>query len=255
MRSLRTVSVLVGPAKHHLVHLQKISKAHPMVEAALERKQRDTKKKKEKGGARRNDTSILKNFIMSRKECSKGHSGKHHTRPCLCPPLLTLPPLVPSPPTQLAFGEFIRTFTLSAGPTLPIVQPGAPLPLGNPTVPPVGVNQVENGTQVGVLVPRGTYLVSWTLRIDVGAQVSLQVNGVVPTDSAGYQVGTSVVQPDQGVVYPVQRQLLVRATQANNNLISLVNTGTTLFGLSPIPNSQIGATSLITQFRVQQLST
>src|SRR6187402_1467767 len=67
------------------------------------------------------------------------------------------------------YGEFVRTFTFGSLPQPPIVQPGGSLVFPIPTVPPVGVTYVDEPKRVGLLVPRGTYLASWTLNPSEGA--------------------------------------------------------------------------------------
>jgi len=144
------------------------------------------------------------------------------------------------------YGEFIRTFT-SAGAPLPIVQPGGSLPFPMPTVPPVGVTYVDEPTRVGLLVPRGTYLMSWVLNPSEGASVTLLVNGLAPATAVGalrytQAVTTSVVSFE----YLVQAPL-------DQNLISLVNTGVNLISLNGIPNRTIGSSAILTQIRVQRI--
>jgi len=146
------------------------------------------------------------------------------------------------------YGEFIRTFTFAEAPRLPIVQPGGSLTFPMPTVPPVGVTYVEEPTRVGLLVPRGTYLMSWVLNPSEGASVTLLVNGLAPTTAVGalrytQALTTSVVRFE----YLVQAPL-------DQNLISLVNTGLNLISLNGIPNRTVGSTAILTQIRVQRIS-
>ena len=144
------------------------------------------------------------------------------------------------------YGEFIRTFTSARAP-LPIVQPGGSLPFPMPTVPPVGVTYVDEPTRVGLLVPRGTYLMSAVLNPSGGASLTLLVNGLAPTTPVGalrytQAVTTSVVSFE----YLVQAPL-------DQNLISLVNTGVNLISLNGIPNRTIGSSAILTQIRVQRI--
>ena len=144
------------------------------------------------------------------------------------------------------YGEFIRTFTFG-GSQLPIVQPGASLVFPLATVPPVGVTYVEEPTRVGLLVPRGTYLASWVLNPSESASVTLLVNGVAPTTGSSYPYTQALAA---GVV---RFEYLVEAP-LEENLISLVNSGSTLFALDQIPNTGVGDTSIITQIRVMRVS-
>jgi len=149
-------------------------------------------------------------------------------------------------PTSV-YGEFIRTFTFNPG--LPIVQPGASFVFPNPTVPPSGVQYIEKADQVGLKVPRGTYLVSWTLNPNEGASVSLLVNGIAPTS-----LGTPAFSYTQAIITSsLSNQYLVKAPLKKNNLISLVNSGTSLLTLNAIANTTIGPTSIITHIRVQRI--
>ncbi len=143
------------------------------------------------------------------------------------------------------YGEFIRPFTFEGGPQLPIVQPGGSLIFPVPTVPPAGVTYVEDSP--GLLVPRGTYRVAWVLNPSENASVTLLVNGVAPTT-----VGTAAPYTHAVASGVVNFEYLVRAP-LNENVISLVNTGSTLFTLNDIPNTKLGGTSIITQIRVLRL--
>jgi hypothetical protein len=149
----------------------------------------------------------------------------------------------------VVYGEFIRTFTFSS-PQLPIVQPGGNLIFPTATVPPMGVKYVEDAKQVGLLVPRGVYLVSWKLNPSAGAVVNLLVNGVPPVTSGNppFPYTESVTTGLLDASY------LIQAPLKKNNLISIVNGGTSLFTLQDIPNTHIGNTSILTQVRVQRLS-
>jgi hypothetical protein len=144
------------------------------------------------------------------------------------------------------FGEFINTFSFGSL-QLPIVQPGAPLIFPIQTVQSSGVIFVQNINGTGLVVPRGTYLVTITLNPSVGATVDLLVNGNKPLTSTAYPYAESVV------VGPVSSSFLVSAPLRRDNLISLVNGGTSLFTLGNIPNTTIGNVSIITQIRVQRL--
>lgn len=145
------------------------------------------------------------------------------------------------------YGEFIRTFTFDDSVvTLPIVQPGGSLIFPTPTVPPKGVVYVDEPGRVGLLVPKGTYLVSWRLNPGEGATVDLLVNGVLPL-AGSYPYTRAVTTTVLDVEY------LVEAPLKENNLISLVNGGSSLFTLNNLPNTTIGITSLLTQIRVQSI--
>lgn len=144
------------------------------------------------------------------------------------------------------YGEFIRTFTFSDLPQLPIVQPGGSLVFPIPTVRPRGVRYVEDNNQVGLIVPRGTYEISWTLNPGVGSTVNLLVNGNIPVTATGFPYTESITTDVLDVTYLVEAPL-------KHNLISLINGGSTLFTLGDIPNTKIGATSVITHVRVIRL--
>ena len=155
--------------------------------------------------------------------------------------------------SSIVFGEFIRTFTFSEQPQLPIVQPGGSLIFPIPTVLPSGVRYVENQNRVGLLVPRGTYLISWTLNPSIGSSVNLLVNGFNPV-TITTSTSSIIFQYAQSVTTEVlDAEYLVKAPLRNDNLISLVNGGTTLFTLGDIPNTRIGNTAIITHIRVQRL--
>lgn len=157
--------------------------------------------------------------------------------------------------TSIVYGEFIRTFTFSSQlPQLPIVQPGGSLIFPTPTVKPIGVRYIEEEDRIGLLVPRGIYLISWTLNPSVEASVNLLVNGENPVTRA---------TPGNQIIFPYAQSIttgvldveyLVKAPLRHNNLISLVNGGTSLFTLNDIPNTKIGDTSIITQIRVQRIN-
>jgi len=155
---------------------------------------------------------------------------------------------------KVVFGEFIRTFTFSDQPQLPIVQPGRSLIFPIPTVRPSGVTYVEEDSRVGLLVPRGTYLISWNLNPDVDSSVVLLVNGQRPL---------TVSTPLNPINFPytqlittgvVNAQHLIKAPLKRDNLISLVNNGSFLLTLGDIPNTKIGPTSVITHIRVQRIA-
>jgi len=154
---------------------------------------------------------------------------------------------VPCPePSTPVYGEFV--FTLPFG-QLPIVPPGASLVFPTATVEPVGVRYVQDETQVGLLVPRGVYLVAWTLNPSEGASVNLLVNGQSPVTA-----GSPLFPYTQSITTTVLAvQYLVNAPLPQDNLISLVNGGSSLFVLNDIPNTRIGTTSLVTQIRVQRI--
>src|SRR3990172_13344573 len=75
-----------------------------------------------------------------------------------------------------AYAEFLRTFEF--GPNLPIVQPGENVPLGFATVRPRNIAYDEK--QVGLVVPRGTYQVSFIMNPSLDAEVHLLVNNQLP---------------------------------------------------------------------------
>lgn len=164
--------------------------------------------------------------MPSHKKCCKKHKDKHDG------------PI---------YAESIRTFTLSGAPQLPIVQPGGRIVFPTPTVEHKGVTYVDDDKQVGFLVPRGTYLVKWRLNPSDGATVQLLVNDQNPLAKNGYTYGQSISTTVLDV------EFLVKAPLKTDNLISLINGGSTLFTLDHLPNTQIGDTSLLTQVRVQRI--
>lgn len=146
------------------------------------------------------------------------------------------------------FCEFIRTFIFSNNVQLPIVQPGGSLIFPTSTVQPNNVIYVESVNRTGLIVPRGTYLVSWTLNPGDGAIVDLLVNGNKPIASNLFPYAESVM-----VGGVLNASYLIQAPLRGDNLISLVNGGSALFTLNDIPNTKIGNTSILTQIRVQRL--
>ena len=145
------------------------------------------------------------------------------------------------------YGEFIRTFTFSEIPQLPIVQPGGSLVFPIPTVQPKGVQYIDTENRVGLLVPKGIYLISYTLNPSEGSTVDLLINGVSPVTPTMFPYGKSIIT--NGVL---DVSYLVNAP-LQNNLISLINGGSTLFTLNDIPNTKIGDTSIITHIRIQRI--
>lgn len=147
--------------------------------------------------------------------------------------------------SKRVFAEFVRTFTFAG---LPQVEAGALVPLGVPTVPPKGARYVDDSpTRVGLLVPEGTYRVTWHMNPSVGASVSLLVNGVSPTLVGGYTYDAVAAEG------PVFEDLFIRAPRERDNLISLQNSGASLLTLGDIPNTHIGTTSMITHIQLERL--
>ena len=150
-------------------------------------------------------------------------------------------------PIRPVYGEFIRTFTFGGGLQEPIVQPGGSVVFPVATVS-RGVTYVDEDDRVGLLVPRGTYLVSFTLVPGAERTVNLLVNGNIPTTSTAFQYGQSITTTDI-----LDVSYLIKAPLRRNNLISIVNASDDLFALGKLPNSTIGDTSVITKIRVQRL--
>lgn len=160
------------------------------------------------------------------------------------------------------YGEFIRTFTLSGPVQLPIVQPNGSIPFPIPVVQPRGVKYIDQGDRVGLLVPRGIYLVSWTLNPiapnpnpnppNVKYTIDLLVNGKQPVtiNDIPFTYARSIV-PNDGTT-SLNVSYLVSAPNLNN-LISLVNSGEHLFGLHDIPYTRINSTAVVTHIRVQRI--
>jgi len=142
------------------------------------------------------------------------------------------------------YAEFVDPFTFS-GPQLPVVQPGGFVPFPVATVEPEHVKYVQSGSQVGALVPRGVYRVTWSMNPGEGADISLLVNGT----SAG--AFTRVVA--DGSVYVLQ-DVLVKAPHRRDNLIALQNTGNSLFTRGSLPNTRVGNTSVLTHVVIERLS-
>ena len=166
--------------------------------------------------------------------------------------------------SSIVYGEFIRTFTFSGEvQLLPIVNPAKHVIFPTLTVVPRGVRYVENEElgRVGLLVPRGVYLVSWTLNPNVGASATLTVNGEVPKASNGYPYTQAVVNlthKDPDLHDIINFEYLIEAPKRRRNLISLINSGPELFILNDIPNTRIantpiGDTALITYIRIQRI--
>lgn len=155
-----------------------------------------------------------------------------------CQPLIVLPPPQLAGRRGGAEGEFLAIIPEGQAP----VNPSSVIQWNATTVPPTGGVRLEVD---GIHVPRGVYLVSWTLNPVAGSQVSLQVNGTIPSSAAtGYQYGTTIVESsNQDVVFPIQREFLIQAPLADN-LINLRNTGNDTFNLRALPNSRqtIGGT-------------
>jgi hypothetical protein len=147
------------------------------------------------------------------------------------------------------YGEFIRTFTFNRQlPQLPIVQPGGSLVFPIPTVRPRGVEYIEEEDRVGLLVPRGTYLISWILNPSKDSTIDLLVNGQKPVTPTKFPYTESITTDVLNFSY------LIDAPLKHDNLISLVNNGSSLLTLNDIPNTKIGSTSVITHITVQRLN-
>lgn len=153
----------------------------------------------------------------------------------------------PKPEKGPVYGEFIRTFVFSEQPQLPIVQPGGNIVFPIPTVLPRGVRYVDEPNRVGVLVPQGVYSVSWRLNPGIGSTVNLLVNGISPLTPTSFPY-TSLVTTDI-----IDTFYLVNAPLVNDNLISLVNGGTSLFTLNDLPNTRIDDTAILTYVRVERV--
>lgn len=153
------------------------------------------------------------------------------------------------------YGEFIRTFEFGSSVSLPIVQPGGFVPFPDPTVRPSCVKPVSfsinDGAEfVGLSVPAGVYRVRWALNPSQGAEVSLLVNNEPATSRDKYQYGKQIKDSRE----PIRGDYLVVANGGDHNLISLVNSGATLFTLSELPNTRIGDKYLLTQIQVERIS-
>lgn len=176
------------------------------------------------------------------KHCCKKHSKKNHNG---CHHNENHQKLNTTP----VYGEFIRTFTFSEVPQLPIVLPGQNIVFPIPTVQPKGVTYVEDANRVGLLVPKGTYYILYTLNPSEGSTVDLLVNGEIPaTATTSFLYGKNIVDTP-----PLSKSYLIKAPLQNNNLISFINGGSNLFTLSDIPNTRIGNTSIITHIRIQRI--
>ena len=145
---------------------------------------------------------------------------------------------------EAVYAEFIRTFTFDGQvQLLPIVQPGGSLTFPIPTVPPKGVKYVEDQNRVGLLVPKGVYLVAWSLNPSEGANVNLLVNGNNPITPTMFAYGRSITTTG------LDNEFLINAP-LKHNFISLINGGTSLFTLNDIANSHVGNTAVITHVRI-----
>lgn len=145
------------------------------------------------------------------------------------------------------YAEFIRTFVF---PSRPIVQPGESVPFPIPTVLPLGITYVDEPGRVGALVPSGIYRVSWQLNPEpIGASVTLLVNGLLPQTLPPFAYTQQIVD---GTAY-INAEYLITAPFPQNNLISLVNAGTSLFSLADLPNTKIGDVSILTHVLIQRI--
>lgn len=147
------------------------------------------------------------------------------------------------------YGEFIRTFTFSGQAQLPIVQPGGSLVFPIPTISSKGVKYIEEQDKIGLLVPQGNYLLSWVINPNTGANVSVLVNGIQPVTNTGYNYTQSIITEG-----PLDVEYLIYAPLKHDNLISIVNSGTSLFSLNNIPNTQLGNTANITHVRIIRIN-
>jgi hypothetical protein len=142
------------------------------------------------------------------------------------------------------YAEFADPFTFDSL-QLPIVQPGGFVPFPLATIEPEHVTYVSSGNQVGALVPRGVYRVTWSMNPSEGAEVSLLMNGT--------QAGPFTKIVADGSVYVLQ-DVLVKAPHRHDNLIALQNTGSTLFTRGSLPNTRVGNTSVLTHILIERLS-
>jgi hypothetical protein len=146
------------------------------------------------------------------------------------------------------YGEFVRTFEFPVDQVvlLPIVQPGATIPIPTETVRSRGVRYVERKTEQGWQVEEGVYEV--TLRLDPGADaiIGIRVNGRLPeTHDSPHLEYTKVLAT--GGTFEVT--WLIRARECDN-FITVVNEGASLFTLSRLSNSPPGVRALIGQMRI-----
>jgi len=116
-----------------------------------------------------------------------------------------------------------------------------------PTVQPSGVTYINAGNRVGLLVPRGTYMVSLTMNPSQGAIIDLLINGIKPT------IITSLPSIYVGGI--VDKTYIVQAPLKENNLVSFVNGGTSFFTVNDIPNTRIGNTAVTTCVKIARLAT
>jgi hypothetical protein len=172
----------------------------------------------------------IKRENISKDKC---HKSKHHKR---------------SSKNKPVYGEFIRTFTFSQAPQLPIVQPGGSFVFPIPTVVPQGVKYVEDPDRVGLLVPRGTYILTLIVNPSVGSTLNLLINGQLHSAPNAYPYTQTITET------LVFNTYLIEAPLRHNNLISLVNGGTNLLTLGDVPNTKIGNTSILTHIRVQKIN-
>ena len=151
------------------------------------------------------------------------------------------------------YGEFIRTFTFDSV-SLPIVQPGGFVVFPDPTVRPSGVEQVSSSIDgkefEGLSVPGGVYRIRWALNPSEGAEVTLQVNGKTPTSKDKFPYGKQIKDSKE----PIGADYLVLAPKKEGNLISIINSGSTLFTLSELPYTRIGNRYILTQIQVKRIS-
>lgn len=99
-------------------------------------------------------------------------------------------------PEKSVYGEFIRTFTFEPSVQLPIVQPGGNLIFPIETVKSKNITYVEEENRIGLLVPKGTYLISYIINPSQGATINLLVNNKIPTSKSMFPYGKSIVNDD-----------------------------------------------------------
>jgi len=155
---------------------------------------------------------------------------------------------------EAGFGQFIRTFTFGPGVGLPIVQPGGNLEFPIPTVPPLHVKYVESSRYgPGLELGSGTWRVAVRVNPSVVADFTVLVNGQAPKALGTSYEYTHTIRTDAGGGAALTLEYDVVAPRRRRNILSIQNTGSSLFTVGDIPNTRIGDTALITEVTVQRL--
>jgi hypothetical protein len=147
------------------------------------------------------------------------------------------------------YGQFIRPFTFSDLPQLPIVQPGEFFIFPIATIEPKNIEFVNRNNFVGFFIPRSKINIVLEYNIDEGGEVSVLLNGrkLFTESDPNLDYGTL-----KSTGSPTNYNFFIDA-DLDINFISIQNTGKTLFGLNDIPGTKIGSTALISKISISSL--